>query len=92
MALQRSNSRPARNVYHKWAILWVQNNRLDGKRAFFVGEPKRGMTMLFRTRAEARKYRDARYGYIRDREDLKHEPHGWKLPQVVKVCVDIKEL
>jgi hypothetical protein len=41
--------------------------------------------VMFRSRSEARKYRDKSYGYIRKRIDLKQEPHGWKLPRVVRI-------
>jgi len=47
---------------------------------------------VFRTRAEARVYRDERFGCIRNRPDLKAEPHGWKMPQVVKVSLSIEEI
>jgi hypothetical protein len=69
-----------------WSVLWVQDNLLDGKvrQLVFDHEIANG-PVLFDTRAKARKYRDSRYGYIRAREDLKREPHGWKLPRVVRV-------
>jgi hypothetical protein len=72
-----------------WGILWRSDNMLDGKRQHLVFgsfyEPKGPGPTLFLTRAEAREFRDKHYGYIRTREDLKREPHGWKLPRVVRV-------
>jgi len=41
--------------------------------------------VLFSTRREARAYRDKRFGYIRDREELRTWPHGLKMPKVVRV-------
>jgi len=76
--------------YKKWAIQWISNSRLDGTTRYFMGEPTRGMTMLFRTRKQARTYRDKHWGYIRYRTDLQDEPHGWKLPRVVRVNVHIE--
>lgn len=85
-------SKPVCKHYYKWAILWRSDCRLDGKVRSFMGEPTRGMSLLFRTRTEARAYRDKHWGYIKTRPDLKAEPHGWKLPQVVKVHVIIEEV
>ncbi len=83
--------RPLTNYYHKWAIVWRSENKLDGVTRHFMGEANVGMTQLYRTRKEARTERDLRWGYFRDREDLKREPHGWKMPQVVKVFIMIAE-
>jgi hypothetical protein len=47
--------------------------------------------VLFRTRADARKWIENNFGYIRTREDLKIAPHWWKMPIAVKVRVEISE-
>ncbi len=73
----------------RWGIKWISDNRLEGHKEHFTGTPE-GWE-VFRTRSEARNFRDARYGYIKDRPDLKAEPHGWKLPKVVKVIMTIRE-
>jgi hypothetical protein len=79
--------KPYREKY--WGILWKSDNQLDGKTEHFIFgsfyEPRGPGPSLFKTRAEARAFRDKHYGYIRTREDLKREPHGWKLPRVVRV-------
>ena len=69
-----------------WGVLWRSENLLDGKveQLVFASERQLGPA-LFRTRDSARRYRDKHYGYIRDRADLQKEPHGWKLPRVVRV-------
>jgi len=46
---------------------------------------------LFRTRRECRDYIKEKYGYIKNREDLREEPHGWRLPRPVKVEIVIQE-
>ena len=75
---------------NKWAIKWRSKNRLNGKREHFIFrdcQPK-----LFRTRWQARDFIKAEYGYIKDRPDLKAEPHGWKMPIAVKVEIVINEV
>ena len=71
-----------------WGIKWVSDSRLDGHTEYICGT----LTgwEVFRTRAEARSFRNSHYGYIRDRPDLKAEPFGWKLPQVIKVIISIR--
>ncbi len=70
-----------------WGLLWVSDCRLDGRSEHLIHDA--GFPVLFRTRREARAYRDDRYGYIRGRHDLKAEPHGWMLPRAVKVKVSV---
>ncbi len=47
------------------------------------------LPVLFRTRAEARAYINEKYGYIRDREDLRRPPHSWRVPVAVRVRVSL---
>lgn len=71
-----------------WGILWRSENKLEGKREHLIWDwkdPRRVTPKFFRTRAEARRYQQDRYGYIARRKDLRREPHGWKSPIVVKV-------
>jgi len=68
-----------------WALEWYSKNRIDGEKKHLVHYL--GLVKLFRTREKAREYRDERFGYIRNRPDLRKEPHGWRLPQPVKVKV-----
>jgi hypothetical protein len=69
----------------RWAILWQSSNILDGDRCHFVRDVTNCNIMIFRTRHEARKEIWTRFGYIKDRSDLKSEPHGWKVPKPVRV-------
>lgn len=74
----------------RWAIEWHSHNRLDGEQRYFLGEGEG--PLLFLTRAEARRYIRQRYGYISGRADLRAEPHGWRLPQAVRVQVVIQKV
>lgn len=67
----------------RWGIEWNSSNRLDGERRFIVMRDL--CPALFKSRREARAYRDEKYGYIKGRPDLKAEPHGWTLPRIVRV-------
>jgi len=70
-----------------WAGEWYSRNRLDGATKYILSENY--LPALFRTRRECREFIKERYGYIKDREDLRTEPHGWRLPRAVKVQVAI---
>ena len=70
----------------RWAIQWRQENSLDGKRSYLLGVGDGYKT--FRTRSQAREFIEERFGYIRNRTDLKAEPHGWKMPRAIKVTID----
>lgn len=71
----------------RWAILWHSRNRLDGLSEHFLWNG--AGPILFRTREDARAYIRTLYGYIKDRPDLRSEPHGWRLPRAVKVRVEL---
>ena len=81
-----------------WGILWVSNNRLDGYRSHLMGsaaiakpEAVSGCKlMVFPTRARARRYIEDNYSYIRQRRDLREEPHGWKMPRAVRVRMSVE--
>lgn len=76
-----------------WGILECSDNRLDGKREWLSNDWRSRAvvrTWLFSTRQEARTIRDREFGYIKNRPDLRAEPHGWKMPKVVKVKVTIE--
>lgn len=82
--------KPTPSWPRRWGLKWISENRLDGRREYILWNA--GQRFLFRTRQEAREARDIKYGYIRNRPDLKAEPHGWRLPQVVKVEVIVREV
>ena len=52
---------------------------------------ERGMPVVFGTRAEARQWIGQRFGYIRYRQDLRREPHGWRMPKAVRIQVLVRE-
>ena len=67
-----------------WGIVWRSNDRIDGRLEYLMccGTP-----YLFQSRKEARELIEREWGYIRNRPDLRSEPHGWKMPKAVKVQV-----
>jgi hypothetical protein len=67
-----------------WAIQWRSRTRLDGVQTRFQWSNE---IRLFRTRREARAFIDMEYSYIRNRPDLRTEPHGWRMPRAVRVIV-----
>ncbi len=68
-----------------WAGLWHSRNALDGVSEHILHE--NCLPILFKTRKEARAHILKHYGYIRYREDLRQEPHGWRLPQPIRVTI-----
>jgi len=79
------------NKYKRWALLWVQGTSAMGdETCSLIGWPDTGMTRFYRTRREAREMREERYGYIRERPDLRAAPHHWRMPRVVKCTITIE--
>ena len=72
---------------HRWAVEWRSDNRLDGRTRHFMWDGV--VPFLFRTRREAREHITERYGYIKDRPDLRREPCGWKMPRPVRILVSL---
>lgn len=73
-----------------WVGQWYSHNRLDGVTRHILCENL--LPALFRTRRECREYIKGKYGYIKNREDLKAEPHGWRLPRAIKVKLVVTEV
>ena len=87
------------SLHSAWALLENSKNIRSGYRQHFSGDWKWSestrsglVTALFRTRQQARDFREERFGYLRDRPDLKAEPHGWRMPRVVKVKIIVQEV
>ena len=70
-----------------WAAEWHSNNLLDGDSRHIIND--NFLPALFRKRRECREFIKEHYGYIAGRPDLQAEPHGWMMPQAVKVKVII---
>ena len=66
-----------------WAAEWHSNCLLDGERRYIINE--NCLPALFRTRKKCREFIESSYGYIANRPDLRAEPHGWTMPQAIKV-------
>jgi hypothetical protein len=69
---------------YRWGILWRSRNRLNGRCEHLIYDGN-CEPILKKTRREARALINERYGYIKDRPDLRREPHGWKIPIPIKV-------
>lgn len=69
-----------------WAAEWHSKNLLDGEKRHIINNGN-CLPALFRTRQKCRDFIKDKYGYIADRPDLQKEPHGWRIPQAVKVKV-----
>lgn len=75
---------------YAWAILHRSDNRLDGHREWLEGDAKHATrTLLFPSRAAARGHVADKHGYLRNRPDLREEPHGWHMPRPVQVRLTI---
>lgn len=79
-----------RQEIKRWAVKWRQDNELDGNREYYLCN-ENGY-ILFKTRFLARQYIADNYGFIRRRQDLQEEPHGWKMPIPVRVLVHLETI
>lgn len=70
----------------RWAAKWRSKSSIDGVQEHFVSDYDKG-TYFFRSRSQAREFIEENYGYIKERPDLRKEPHGWKMPVPVKVKI-----
>ena len=73
----------------RWGALWRSENNLDGIRKHLCYE--NGVPALFITRRQCRDWIKLKYGYIKERDDLREEPHGWRMPLPVKVTITPNE-
>jgi hypothetical protein len=78
-----------------WAIERRSDNWLDGKASHLqtwwnLHPSVNCQVMLFNSRSSAREFNHKENGYIKHRPDLMNEPHGWKMPRVVRVEVTYK--
>ena len=83
------DERLAEHATMRWAVQWRSENRLDGRREYVIWNWRTRQPLLFDTRSEARAFISKEYGYLVERSDLRAEPHGWKMPQAVRVEVRI---
>ena len=70
----------------RWSLLWSQSTILDGHKEHLVYE--NCIPVLFRTRKEARNFAKIKYGYIKERKDLRAEPHCWRIPTPIRVQIE----
>ena len=70
-----------------WAAEWYSKSKLDGEKQHLIYND--GVVLLFKSKKKCSEYIKDRYGYISKRKDLRAEPHGWRMPQPVKVTVQV---
>lgn len=73
------------NAIVRWGALWHSECRREGVTEHLCFENR--LPVLFVTRRECREWIVKRYGYIKTRKDLREEPHGWRIPQPVRVTI-----
>ena len=71
-----------------WGAEWNSVCKRDGETRYIIFEG--GMPLVFGTRAQARHWVKEKYGYIRYRPALQEEPHGWRVPRVVRIRISAK--
>ncbi len=71
-----------------WGIEWHSKNKLDGNQRVIMWEDCK--PLMFPTRQLARDYIVRKFGYIRHRADLRREPHGWRVPQAVRIKLTVR--
>lgn len=80
---------PTRQTAH-WGVLCRSSNALDGDRSWLEGDAcAQSRTALFPTRKAAASHIEEKWGYLKDRPDLRAEPHGWRMPRPVRVTVAV---
>jgi len=75
----------------KWALLWSDRSfsrKIVGKHFEF----ENCLPKFFNRRKEARDYVKEKYGYMKERKDLRTYPHFWRMPNIVKVHITIEEI
>ena len=72
----------------RWGILWCSKNKKDGISEHILCRDF--VPALFVTRQDARSYRESRYGYLRNRPDLRAEPFGFRMPRVVRLRISLE--
>ena len=74
----------------RWAVKWSSKNKLYGYQEHFMYD--RCCPLLFTSRAAAKTYVNDVWGYLRNRPELRKEPHGWRMPKPIKVRVVLKPI
>lgn len=72
-----------------WAITWISNSVTGKDRHLLWAD---GRPVFFETKEKAKTFIKQRYGYIKDRKDLRQEPHMWRMPRPVKAILSLKEI
>lgn len=68
-----------------WAAEWHSKNKLDGEQRYLIY--RLGVVELFPTKKACEEFIRSHYGNIAYRQDVRREPHGWRMPKAVRVNV-----
>lgn len=69
----------------RWGGVWHDTKDPRGSHILFEDF----VPALFTTRREARAYIEKKYGYIRNRPDLRAAPFKWRMPVAVKLSIKL---
>lgn len=72
-----------------WGIMWRCRSRLEGLHEHLLWDSSIGVPYVFRTKRAAQERIRKAYGYLRNRPDLRREPHCWRMPRAVRVLVTV---
>ena len=70
-----------------WGVKWRSCSKRDGVMEHIISYCR--LPVLFKTRKQARRHIEDRFGYIRNRPDLRCEPYGWKTPVAIRVTTAV---
>lgn len=71
-----------------WVVLHRRNSLLDGKVEHI--QMSDCFPKFFHTRKEARSFIKEKFGYLKNRPDLRAKPHGIRAPIAIKATVTIE--
>ena len=69
-----------------WAVEGRASSKAGGERQFPTWD-QHDRFRVFETRRDCRAYIEERWGYLRERPDLRAGPFGWRMPRAVRVTV-----
>ena len=68
-----------------WCVLWDSRHE---QHLMFDG-PK---PLAFKTKKQCKKFIDEKWGYIKNRPDLKTAPYYWRLPKPVRIRIEYNQI
>ena len=75
-----------------WVAMWRSKGSVSGEDRHLICDTDNqnyGVPVLFRTKTAAAEWIREHYSYIATRQDLRSEPHGWRMPIPVRVDIGL---